>query len=73
MKMKNSAQIKERWDIVEMLGYGGHWRSLLVEYDSMEEAIAEVRKLNKKAMSQTAFFVRDIINEPQNLSELKRG
>lgn len=67
-----SVQESNRWDIVEMLG-NGTWRSLRVEYSSLEEATAEVRKLNKKAMSQTAFFVRDVINEPQNLDRLQRG
>lgn len=67
-----STEVKEKWDIVEMLG-NGHWRSLQHDYDSLEEATAEVRKLNRKSMSQTSFFVRDLINERQNIDNLKRG
>lgn len=69
--MKN-LQESNRWDIIEMLG-NGTWRSLLVEYSSLEEVTAEVRKLNKKALSQTSFFIRDLINESQNIDRLQRG
>ena len=71
--MKNKEQIGKRWDIIEMTGYQGQYRSLGEMYDSLEEATAEVRKLNKKACSQTSFFIRDLITEYDNISNLKRG
>lgn len=70
--MKKDGQVKERWDIIEFMGDNQTYRSLLHEYDSLEEATAEVRRLNKKS-TQTSFFVRDLINESQIIDCLKRG
>jgi hypothetical protein len=71
--VKNNEQVKERWDIVEMMGFSQTYRSLGHIYDSLEEVTVEVRKLNKKALSQTSFFIRDLTSEYGTLDRLKRG
>jgi hypothetical protein len=71
--MKKNEQSLEKWDIVEMMGFNSHYRSLGHIYYSLEEVTAEVRQLNKKVAGQTSFFIRDLTSEYGTLEDLKRG
>ena len=71
--MKNKEQNEEKWDIVEYMGFSGHYRSLGETFTSLEDVTNAVRKLNQKTLGQTSFFIRDLTSESGNLSDLKRG
>jgi len=55
-------KVQELWDIIE-INDTGQSKPMGYRFTSIETAMEKVRKLNKKALSQSTFHIKDITHE----------